>query len=112
MFMDRAQTCAMSAQELQQCVQAYGGSPETSSSVSGTLHRRWVDVKTAFTSNDDKAVLEEIERGEDVALESYRNALSKGLPPDVLAIVEKHYEGVKKNHAQVRQLRDQARAQG
>lgn len=112
MFMDRAQTCAASAQELQQCVRAYGGDPETSSSVSGSLHRRWVDIKTAVTGNTDQATLEEIERGEDVALESYRNALSKELPADVRAIVEKQYEGVKKNHDQVRRLRDQARAQG
>lgn len=111
LFLNRADTCSASAQELQQCVIAYGGKPETSSSVSGTLHRRWIDIKTAFTGNDDQAVLNECERGEDVALESYREALSKSLPSDVLPIVEKQYQGVKQTHDQIRTLRDQVKAQ-
>ncbi|MGN6390575.1 MAG: PA2169 family four-helix-bundle protein [Burkholderiaceae bacterium] len=107
---NRAQSCGQAVRELQQCVTQYGGKPEDSSSMSGTMHRRWLDVKTAFTSNDDAAVLSECERGEDVALESYRNALGKSLPQDVMSVVEKQYQGVKRNHDQIRTLRDQAKA--
>ena len=32
-----------------------GGDPETSTSVSGDLHRRWVDVKAMFTGKDEEA---------------------------------------------------------
>jgi uncharacterized protein (TIGR02284 family) len=110
LFMDRAQSCAQSASELQELVRSFGGDPETSSSISGTLHRRWVDIKAAVAGKDDEAVLNECERGEDVAVSSYRKALQKDLPPNVRSIVESQYNGVLRNHDQVKALRDQIRA--
>lgn len=109
-FNDRARGCAEAARELQEVVVEYGGDPQKGSSVSGSLHRRWVDVKSAVTGKDEVSVLNECERGEDVAVKSYRNALEKELPPDVRAIVERQYNGVLRNHDQVKALRDKARA--
>jgi uncharacterized protein (TIGR02284 family) len=108
-FVERAQTCTTAAAELQEMVISLGGNPETRSSVSGTLHRRWVDIKSAITGKDDEAILNECERGEDVAVKSYRNALEKELPPDIRALVEKQYQGTLRNHDQVKALRDQVR---
>lgn len=104
----RAQTCADAVRELQDLVRTYGGEPESGSSLSGTLHRRWLDIKSAITGHDDHAILAECERGEDVAVKSYRNALEKVLPPDVRSVVESQYQGVLRNHDQVKALRDQA----
>jgi uncharacterized protein (TIGR02284 family) len=104
----RAQTCAAAVRELQDMVRAYGGDPETSSSISGTLHRRWLDIKSAITGHDDHAILAECERGEDVAVKSYRNALEKVLPPEVRSVVEAQYQGVLRNHDEVKAMRDQA----
>jgi uncharacterized protein (TIGR02284 family) len=42
-----AGSCATSARELSALVVAHGGDPETKSSLSGTLHRRWIDIKSA-----------------------------------------------------------------
>jgi uncharacterized protein (TIGR02284 family) len=109
LFMNRAQHCAEAARELQELVLAYGGKPETSSSVAGSLHRRWVDIKSAITGKDDEAILNECERGEDVAVASYRKALEKDLPEDVRSVVERQFQGVQRNHDQVKTLRDQAR---
>ena len=109
-FSNRAQSCATAASELQQLVRANGGDPETSSGLGGALHRRWVDIKSAITGHDDKAVLKECERGEDVAVASYRRALEKNLPAEIRSIVEKQYQGVLQNHDQVKSLRDQYRA--
>lgn len=67
-FLRRSKEVATSVQELQELVRSLGGKPADSSSLSGTLHRRWIDLKTALTSNDTVAVLNETERGEDVAL--------------------------------------------
>ena len=109
-FTSRAQTCAESAAELQQQVRTLGGTPETSSSIAGALHRRWVDIKGVVTGKDDEAILNECERGEDVAKRSYATALEKALPANIKTIVERQYQGVLKNHDEVKALRNKARA--
>lgn len=107
LFESRAIDCERAAMELQEFVRSYGGDPENRSSLAGTLHRRWVDIKATVTDQDDHAVLSECERGEDVALRSYRNALDKVLPPEVRSMVERQYQGVLRNHDQVKALRNQ-----
>lgn len=115
-FTQRAGECSTAASELQQQVRTLGGDPETSTSLSGDMHRAWVNLKTSLTSNDDKAVLEEVERGEDHALKAYKDALEKlakhNVPVggEVYALVERQYHGVQRNHDQVKVLRDAARA--
>ena len=87
-----------------------GGKAETDSSATGTLHRGWVALKGAMTGDSDQAILDECERGEDAALERYRDAIKEALPSDIAAIVQRQYEGVKRNHDQIRNLRDQVRS--
>jgi uncharacterized protein (TIGR02284 family) len=108
-FINRSQRCSTAAAELQDVVEELGGAPETSSSVSAALHRRWVDIKSAVTGKDDESILNECERGEDVAKKSYENALSKDLPAEVRALVERQYQGVMQNHDQVKGMRNQVR---
>jgi uncharacterized protein (TIGR02284 family) len=109
-FLTLAAGCAAAAQELSSLVVAHGGDPETRSSLSGTLHRRWVDIKSAIVGKDDEAILNECERGEDVAVKSYRRALEKELPLEIKAVVERQYQGVLQNHDLVKSMRDRARA--
>lgn len=108
-FANRAQSCAAAAVELQELVRAYGGDPETRGGLGGALHRRWVDIQALVSGRGDRAVLQECERGEDVAVSNYRRAMSKQLPDDVRAVIERQYQGVLHNHDQVRSLRDQHR---
>ncbi len=111
LLMDRAKGCRTAASELQGIVQRLGGKPEDSASTTGSLHRRWVDLKSMVTGSSQQAVLAECERGEDVAKESYEDALNnKALPPDIRAVVERQYQGVRRNHDQVKALRDAERA--
>ncbi|MFF7706669.1 PA2169 family four-helix-bundle protein [Pseudomonas sp. NPDC007930] len=110
-FLKRASETGAAASELQALVVTLGGKPETSTSVSGDLHRRWIDLKAAITGKDDAALLNEAERGEDVAKKSYSKALeNQHLTPDVRAVIQKQYDGVLRNHDQIKALRDQARA--
>lgn len=110
LFMTRAEECRQAAAELQTLVMQHGGSAEDGGSASGALHRGWVAVKSKLSGYTDLAMLEESERGEDVALQRYRDALEQALPAALRAVVERQYEGVKRNHAQVRALRDNERA--
>lgn len=108
MFLQRADDCRRGAQELNEQIRSLGGSAEDSGSAMGAVHRGWVAVKTALTTYDDKAVLNEAERGEDNALARYRKALKQNLPDNIKQVVEKQYQGVQKNHDQVKTLRDSA----
>ena len=110
LFSSRSNGCAKAATELQQLVASLGGTPVDRSSMSGSMHRTWVDLKSAITGKDDEAILSETERGEDIALASYRNALERDLPPAVRSVVEHQYQLVVRNHDEVKRLRDQARA--
>ncbi|KFE46829.1 PA2169 family four-helix-bundle protein [Pseudomonas syringae] len=113
-FLSRSAEIATAVRELQVEVRALGGDPETSSSVSGTLHRAWVDLKSTLTGKDDVAILNEVERGEDVALKAYKEALQKAteknLPANVTGLIRKQLTGVQANHDKVKALRDSARA--
>lgn len=112
LFLTRAQGCGAAAAELQQLVRTLGGDPETSTSMAGDMHRRWVDLKALVTGKDDEAILNECERGEDVAMKAYRKALEKDLPVTIRNVVEQQFQGVQRNHDQVKALRNQARAAG
>ncbi|WP_249582613.1 ferritin-like domain-containing protein [Pseudomonas viridiflava] len=113
-FQTRAADCATAVRELQAEVRTLGGDPETSSSVSGTLHRAWVDLKSMVTGKSDEAILNEVERGEDVALKAYKEAFQKAteknLPSNVTALIRKQLDGTQANHDKVKALRDQVRA--
>ena len=109
-FLDGAQRCQQAVSELQQHVTQYGGSAETSGSVAGAVHRGWVNLKSALSTNEDKAMLEECVRGEEHAVSVYRDALQKDLPPELRTVVERMYQGAQQNHAKVQQLANQFQA--
>ena len=109
-FLNRAADCQSGSSELHGLVTRLGGKPDNRGSVSGAVHRGWVSVVGKLSGYSDEKMLNECERGEDVALERYRAALKQPLPVDVMGVVQKQYEGAKRNHDQIRTLRDQVHA--
>src|SRR3989338_2153213 len=109
LFTKRAGECATAAEELQAMVLGFGGAPENDTSVAGDLHRRWVDLKSLVSGKDEEAILNECERGEDVAKKRYAEALKNELPLNVRELVQRQYEGVLRNHYQIKALRNSAR---
>ena len=106
----RAEDCAKGSRELQAKVVELGGTPDSGGSAAGAIHRGWVSVRSVLTGHTDLALLEECERGEDQALDSYGEALEDDLPPQVRTIVERQCQGVQANHDQILALRDRLRA--
>ena len=80
--------------------------PETSSSATGALHRGWINLKSAVTGGDDHAILAECERGEDSAVEAYKEALDNGLSPSAQELVSRQFAEIKAAHNRIRSLRD------
>jgi uncharacterized protein (TIGR02284 family) len=112
LFTDRSKGCATAVAELQEQVRSLGGKAESETSVSGSLHRRWIDIKAAILGKNNESILTECHRGEDVALHAYRQALAKDLTDSARAVVERQYAGVQKNHDEVKALLAQAKSQG
>jgi uncharacterized protein (TIGR02284 family) len=110
LFLKRAQHCGTAARELEQQVRALGGEVDAGGSVSGALHRGWVNVKASVTAHDTAAILAETERGEDYAKKVYEEALEEELPSDLRHLIQRQYQGVVANHDEVRDLRDSYQA--
>ncbi len=108
LFYECSQQRSEFAGELQSLVRSLGGDPETSSSFAGSLHRGWMNIKSAVTGKDEAAILNECERGEDSAKSNYKDALEKNLPANVAETVQKQYASVQSVHDKVKTLRDSA----
>ncbi|SDP74364.1 conserved hypothetical protein [Ralstonia sp. 25mfcol4.1] len=113
LFSSRATEIGAAVRELQAQVAALGGKPEDHGSVAGALHRGWLSLRTAVTDRTDLAILEETEKGEDVAKKKYADALQESdLSFDIRALIERQYQGVLRNHDLIRDLRNRYRASG
>lgn len=65
--------------ELIEEVTQMGGKPEEGTSIKGKFFRILMDLKASITSNDRKAILECCEYGEEVAENTYQDAISENL---------------------------------
>lgn len=108
LFYEYSQQRAQFVGELQGLVREIGGEAETSSSIAGALHRGWINIKSAVTGQDDAAILNECERGEDVAKNAYKDALAVDLPTNVSSVIQRQATQVQQAHDRIRSLRDSA----
>jgi uncharacterized protein (TIGR02284 family) len=92
--------------ELQLEVRKLGGDPQKSGSTTAAMHRVWMDIKGTLTGKDDHSILSECERGEDSAVDSYKDALKVGLPTNIHQLVERQFQSIKLTHDRVKQMRD------
>ena len=93
--------------ELQERVRLIGGEPDKHGTVTGSIHRGWINLKAAVSSNEPHAVLAECERGEDAAVKTYREALEETeIDSETRAVIQRQATEVKAAHDRVKQLRD------
>lgn len=110
LFKDYAQQSRKNAQELSAIA---GSAPhlETDKSLSGSLHRAWIDVKSLFGGDDRAGILSEAERGEDAIKKAYSDALSSGeLTAGDLETVSSQAQGINASHDRIKALRDAAKS--
>lgn len=105
-FYEYSQQRAQFVGELQELVRQHGGDPETTGNVAATLHRAWIDIKSAVTGKDEGAILNECERGEDYAKDAYKKALETTLPSDAATVVQRQSAAVLEAHNKVKALRN------
>lgn len=94
------------ASELQQQVRTLGGQPETDQGIVGKMHNKFVELKSVVTGGSDKAVVDEVERGEDHIKEKFEHALEEeGLPTGVRIMLTSAYQTIKTDHDEVSRIK-------
>lgn len=85
---------------LQDHVRALGGTANDDGSLLADMHRRWVDLRAAIAGGGgDKAIIEEVERGEDYLKAKYKKALADAeLSPAAIETIRAAYESVRAGH--------------
>ena len=105
-FRQRASERQMVVQNLRAEVTRLGGNAEDDGSFLGKAHQRFEDLKAAVTGRDEKAIINEVERGEDYLKAKYEAALkSDSLSGETRAAVEKAFQSVRSGHDQISQLK-------
>ena len=105
-FRERANERQRVVEELRNEVRRLGGNPEDDGSFLGKAHQRFEDLKVAITGRDEKAIVNEVERGEDYLKAKFESALNDGhLSGEARAAVERCYQSVREGHDQMSHLK-------
>ncbi len=106
LFNARASERASVAEQLRGEVRRLGGNPEDDGTLLAGAHRAFVNLKAAVVARDDKAVVAEVERGEDHIKAKYEEALKDDeLSPECRSLVEVAYGSVRSGHDEMRNLK-------
>lgn len=109
LFSKLIQTSQTCKQELISEVHRLGGTSVEGTRITGKFFRVWMDVKAAITGKNRKAILESCEYGEDVAVDTYENALENNLDvlsPEQETMINAQQLLIKADHDIVKGLRD------
>lgn len=108
-FAELARTSHKCVNELSAEIYKLGGLPTEGTKVSGKFFRTWMDVKTALTGRDRKAILSLCEYGEDSAQETYDDVINNDfehLTIEQQALVYKQVALLRTDHNLVKSMRD------
>ena len=95
------------ADELISSIDPHGETNHVSGSLTAAMHRGWMEVKAAISSNDTHSILNECERGEDSAMAAYREAMQvPSLEPSVKHIITAQYDQLQRVHDRIKLLRE------
>jgi len=106
MFTARATERSQVVSALQGDVARLGGNPEDDGTLLAGAHRAFLGLKAAVTGQDDKAIVNEVERGEDHIKAKFESAMEDNdLSPETMAAVQEAYRSVRAGHDEMRDLK-------
>jgi len=106
LFSDFAQDRADTAALLQAEVRRLGGNPEDDSSFIAAAHRTFMNLRELFSARDDKAIIAEVERGEDYIKGKYEEALRDDqLSPSSRSVIERAFQSVRAGHDRASEMK-------
>lgn len=106
LFIARATERRAVVSDLQAEVSRLGGTPEDDGTILAGAHRAFLNLKASVTGQDDAAIVNEVERGEDHIKAKFEEALKDDkLSPETRTVVESAFQSVKSGHDQMRDLK-------
>src|SRR5213592_91509 len=101
-FRQRANERQEVVESLRAEVRRLGGNPEDDGSFLGKAHQRFEDLKAAITGRDEKAIINEVERGEDYIKGKFEAALDADtLSGETRSVVQQCYQSISAGHDQM-----------
>ena len=97
------------AEALQSIVEEAGGKAEYAGTLGATLHRGWINLKGAMATRDDLAILEECERGENIAVDAFHSALAGDQLELTRPVIEEQSAHIRAAHNHIKMLLDALR---
>jgi len=92
--------------KLQAAVASAGGNPEDDGTLLGGAHRAFQSLKEAVVSRDDKAIVDEVERGEDYLKNKFEVALADvDLSPAARTAADEAWQSVRAGHDEMSALK-------
>jgi len=107
-FEHRAEQRSTFATELDNKIRSCGGEPKESGSVTGAVHRTWMDIRSAMAGdNKEEAILKECIRGDKASAEEYQEAMEKDyIDADTKALIQQEKANVDQTLSQIRSMED------
>jgi uncharacterized protein (TIGR02284 family) len=98
----------MMKNELINLINDHDGNPNDSTSVAGSLHRTWIDIKNSFTIGSiEESTLSNVVFGEKAAMEAYQNALNSGeLPSESYNLIKEQLHSLKVSYDQFKKIEE------
>jgi len=103
-FLARANERRDVSERLRAEVTRLGGNPEDDGTILAAGHRAFVNLKSTVATRDDKAVVAEVERGEDHLKAKFEDAL-KDLSAATRETIQSVWSSVKEGHDEMSQLK-------
>ena len=93
--------------ELKREIKNLGEAPDKGTSVAGKAHHAWMDLKSALSSDNEEAILEEAVRGEKVAVEDYNKIIKDDeFAPSTANLLIKQRNAIERTFKQVKDLEE------
>lgn len=106
LFLESAEERSRVAEDLRGEIRRLGGDPNDDGSLMGKTHQVFLDLKAAVTGRDDKAIINEVERGEDYLKEKFEAALqSDKLVGETRNIIERAFTSVRRGHDRIAEIK-------
>lgn len=81
--------------------------PREKGSITGDMHRAWIDIKTSVSGNKDESVLAECIRGEQASVEEYEEKMrAHHFPQQISSVLQRQSQEIQRTLSQVKEMDD------